>query len=288
MLDIGRERVMRLVASLTGPAANLLIGMTMGQLDAYSFLVARLSHRYNPPEHEEAHRAELRARTRRWNESADEFAENLKNLAQRAYTHADQNMLDNLVVERFREGHGNEKLKKHLCLYPSTGLQDLIGACVCFETHIELGARVHKSNEGLYTVQANDSTDLTLEEVTRAAHRLGFTLRPWVDRQQGNRGFNNGGPSRFQQRGNPQRGTRPNQNGDSGARPQNPVRRQTPLGEVKCWTCGKTGHYASDCKTNGPKFAFAPKVVRMNYLQDVSDIENEYAQEEQNNSVGND
>ena len=34
------ERVVRLVASLTGPAANLLIGMTMGQLDDYAFLVA--------------------------------------------------------------------------------------------------------------------------------------------------------------------------------------------------------------------------------------------------------
>ena len=197
-------------------------------------------------------------------------------------------MLDNLVVERFREGHGNVELKKHLCLYPSTGLQDLIGACVRFETHVELGARAHKSNEGLYTVQANDSADLTLEEVTRAARRLGFALRPWVDRQQGNRGFNNGGPSRLQQGGSPPRGPRPYQTGNSGARPQNPVRRQTPLGEVKCWTCGKTGHHTSDCKTNGPKLAFAPKVVRMNYLQDVSDIENEYAQEEQNNSVGND
>ena len=92
------ERVVRLVASLTGPAANLLIGMTMGQLDDYTFLVARLSRRYDPPEREEAHRAELRARTRRRNETADEFAENLKNLAQRAYTSADQNMLDNLVV----------------------------------------------------------------------------------------------------------------------------------------------------------------------------------------------
>ena len=88
--------------------------MTMGQLDDYAFLVARLSRRYDPPEREEAHCAELRARTRRRNESADEFAENLKNLAQRAYTHADQNMLDNLVVERFREGHGNEELKKPL------------------------------------------------------------------------------------------------------------------------------------------------------------------------------
>ena len=117
-----------------------------------SRLQLRLSLRYDPPEREEANRAELRARTRRRNETADEFAENLKNLAQRAYTNADQSMLDNLVVERFREGHGNVELKKKLCLYPSTGLQDLIGACVRFETHVELAARAHKSNEGLYTI----------------------------------------------------------------------------------------------------------------------------------------
>ena len=92
------EKVVRLVASLTGSAANLLIGMTMGQLDDYTFLVSRLSRRYDPPEQEEAHRAELRARTRRRNDSADEYAENLKNLAQRAYSNADQNMLDNLVA----------------------------------------------------------------------------------------------------------------------------------------------------------------------------------------------
>ena len=285
------ERVVRLVASLTGPAANMLIGMTMGQLDDYAFLVARLSHRFDPPECEEAHRAELRARTRRRNETADEFAENLKNLAQRAYTNADQSMLDNLVVERFREGHGNVELKKHLCLYPSTGLQDLIGACVRFETHVELGARAYKSNEGLYTMKGNDSADLTLDEVTRTARRLGYALRPWVDGQQGNRGFgrqdNNGGPSRYQNGGSPQQGPKFNQNGNSGARTQNPVRRQTPIGEVKCWTCGKTGHYASDCKTNGPKLAFAPKMVKMNYLQDVSE-NNDYAEEEQNNDVGND
>ena len=80
-------------------------------------------------------------------------------------------MLDNLVVERFREGHGNEELKKHLCLYPSTGLQDLIGACVRFETHVELGLHARKSNEGLYTVQSGNRNELTLEEVTRAARR---------------------------------------------------------------------------------------------------------------------
>ena len=36
------ERVVRLVSSLTGPAANLLIGMTLGQLDDYSFFASTL------------------------------------------------------------------------------------------------------------------------------------------------------------------------------------------------------------------------------------------------------
>ena len=190
------ERVVRLVSSLTGPAANLLIGMTLEQLDNYNCLRMRLARRYDPPEREEAHRAELRARTRRRNESADEFAENIKNLAQRAYPLADQNTLDNLVVERFREGHGNEELQKHLCLYPSNGLQDLIGACVRFETHIEIGTHARKSNEGLYTVQSTTKSEPTLEEVTRAARRLGFGLRPWTVRQQNPRGFSNNSPAR--------------------------------------------------------------------------------------------
>ena len=89
-------------------------------------------------------------RTRRHNESADEFAENLK----------------------------------HLCLYPSTGLQNLIGACVRFETHVELGARSYKPNEGMYAVRGNNSTELSFVEVARAARKLGFQLRPWVERQE--------------------------------------------------------------------------------------------------------
>ena len=282
------ERVVRLVSLLTGPAANLLIGMTLGQLDNYNFLRTRLSRRYDPPEREEAHRAELRARTRRRNESADEFAENIKNLAQRAYPLADQNMLDNLVVEPFREGHGNEELKKHLCLYPSTGLQDLIGACVRFETHVELGSHARKSNEGLYTVQSGNRNELTLEEVTRAARRLGFGLRPWIVCQQNSRGFSNTSPARNQNSGVQQQSPKLNQSGNDNARTQNPLRRQTPVGDVKCWTCGKTGHYAYDCKSSGPKFAFAPKALKMNFLQQIADQVQEYSEEEQNPRSGND
>ena len=276
------EKVVRLVAYLTGPAANMLIGMTMGQLDDYAFLAARLSRRYDPPEREEAHRAELRVRIRRQNELADELAQILKNLAQRAYPNADQNMLNNI------------DLKKHLCLYPSTGLQDLIGACVRFETHVELGTRSYKPNEGMYTVKGNDSTELSFDEVARAARKLGFQLRPWVDRQenqqQGNCGYGKqdnrgyGGPNRYQNGGS-QQGRRFTPNGNTGVR--TPNRRQTPIEEAKFWTCGKLGHYTSNCTTTGHKFAFAPKVVRMNYLQDMSE-DVEYVEAAQDNDMGND
>ena len=281
------ERVVCLVASLTGPAANLLIGMTLGQLDDYNFLRARLSRRYDPPEREEAHRAELRARTRRRNESANEFAENIKNLAQRAYPLADQSMLDNLVVERFREGHGNEELKKHLCLYPSTGLQDLIGACVRFETHVEVGSHARKSNEGLYTVQSSNKTELTLEEVTRAARKLGFGLRPWIVRQQNNKSFGTAASGRNRDNGEPPLSPRLNQSTNGSARQQNPIRRQTPVGDIKCWTCGKLGHYASECKSDGPKLTFAPKTLRMNLIQQLADQLQQFSEEEQVHSAGN-
>ena len=281
------ERVVRLVSSLTGPAANLLIGMTLEQLDNYNCLRTRLSRRYDPPEREEAHRAELRARTRRRNETADEFAENIKNLAQRAYPLADQNMLDNLVIERFREGHGNEDLQKHLCLYPSNGLQDLIGACVRFETHVEIGTHARKSNEGLYAVQSTPKGELTLEEVTRAARRLGFGLRPWTVRQQNPRGFNNNSPARNRNGGEQQQAPKISSNGNNNARTQNSPRRQTPLGEVKCWTCGKIGHYAVDCRSGGTKLAFAPKALKMNFLQQLAEQVQEYSEIEQRPTSGN-
>ena len=147
---------------------------------------------------------------------------------------------------------------------------------------MEIGSHARKSNEGLCTVQSGNRAELT-----RAARRLGFGLRPWIVRQQNTRGFNTAAPGRNQNSGEQQQSPRLNQSINSGARQQNPIRRQTPVGEIKCWTCGKTGHYASDWKSTGPKLAFAPKTLRMNLLQQIADQMQEYSEGEQNHSEGN-
>ena len=153
------DRVVRLVSSLTGPAANLLIGMTLGQLDNYNVLRTRLSRRYDPPEREEAHCAELRAR--------------------------------------------------------------------------------------------------------------------------------NNSPGRNPNNSEQQRSPKFNQGTSGNARTPNPTRRQTPVRDIMCWTCGKSGHYAFDCKSGGTKLAFAPKAVRMNFLQQIAAQVQGYCEEEQNPRSGN-
>ena len=76
---------------------------------------------------------------------------------------------------------------------------------------MEIGSHARKSNEGLFTVQSINKTELTLEEVTRAARRLGFGLRPWIVGQQNNRGFNTATPGKNQKSGEQQQGPRLNQ-----------------------------------------------------------------------------
>ena len=106
--------------------------------------------------------------------------------------------------------------------------------------------------------------------------------RPWIVRQQNPRGFSNTSPARNRNSGDQQQSPKLNQKGNGNARTQNPSRRQTPVRDVKCWTCGKTGHYAYDCKSSGPKFAFAPKALKINFLQQIADQVQEYSEVEQN------
>ena len=79
------EKAVHLVAALEGSATGLLQGVSGPQMDNYEFLVVRLRGRYDPVGRESTFRAQLANRTRRNGESADEFAEAIALLAQRAH-----------------------------------------------------------------------------------------------------------------------------------------------------------------------------------------------------------
>jgi len=252
------EKALNIIASLDGSAANLLIGMSDANLDNYSALVDRLKTRFDPPKREHTYRTEFGARMRRRNENADEFAEALKSLAQRAYPSQPFQVLDDFVADRFRAGQTDLDLKQYLSLYPSSLLTELIGACVRYESTTTQNYLVHKPAEGIYAVQApTPGPELTYNQVEQAARRIGLGLRPINDRQTpGNQRGNN------YQRGPQRNQASPRQGNQPGSPPRGNTR------EFRCWHCNIIGHRARECRGATKNFDFAPgNNTRMNVLQ---------------------
>ncbi len=80
-----KDKAMYLAGSLTGQARRVVTTMAPGQYLNWAILVDKLAKAFDPPHQEEAHRARLRSRLRRKDETPQEFGYSLSALARRAY-----------------------------------------------------------------------------------------------------------------------------------------------------------------------------------------------------------
>ena len=249
------DKSLMLVTALEGQAANIVIGMSDAQLDNFGYMLDKLRERFDPAHREGSHRAQFRARTRRRSEEADEFAEALKMLAGKAYTSLPEAATQELVMDQFRGGHqADPELALHLSLSSATTLADLVAAAVKYETACRLHRPTQKPPQGLAAVQPT-SAHMTVEQVREAARKLGFGLRPWVERNQDA----NRGPPPSQNRPTFGRGRNPAPPPRPNQRTSNRPRKD--FTSTKCWNCGQLGHTQWICSAPKSGLKFAPDTL---------------------------
>jgi len=244
------EKAVHLVAALEGSATGLLHGVTMVQMDNYDFLVERLRNRYDPVGRESTFRTQLTNRIRRHGETADEFAESIALLAQRAHPNyeisaGEDDPITSCIVDRFCSGQCNPELSSYLSLYPSRDLSDLIGACVRWEA--TTSKKSFKPADTVYAVRdmTPQTKTMSQEEMETFARQHGYTVRP-IARQDNNRYSEAPRQDTYRR----QYDTRQNTGGN---RPQPRDKRQ-----VLCWHCGTYGHFSRECTGKDKTFRWAP------------------------------
>jgi len=206
-------------------------------------------------------------------------------LARKAYPSVSQQFLDDLIMDRFRDGHVDTDMKTHLCLAPATTLPQLVSACVRYETATGY-ATLHKPFDGVNAVQDDplSMSRLTYAEVAANARRLGYSLRPWVTHtdqvpRDQRRPHDDDIPRRT-----PRDQRRPHDDDAPRVAPRDSrpsftlrdkvFRRPTATtgrrdySQYQCWNCGRRGHTRWVCKDQPSGLKFAPARL-MNTLQEI-------------------
>ena len=109
-----RLQAIHLVKSLVGGARTILADMTSSQMEDLPRLVAALERRYMPREKVPAYRALFNGRRQQLKESVQDYAEELRLLAMRAFPVESVESREMRLVDKFVEGLQDSDLKKHV------------------------------------------------------------------------------------------------------------------------------------------------------------------------------
>ena len=280
---------LQLLSHLQGDALSVALLMPMPRRASRKELTDALSSHYGSPGRLATYRRQFDETARKLGEDPANFGITLETLAVKAFGDIGQTARLRLIRDRFIAGHDSCELRRHLdCLPPDTPLRDIVDRCRVWESHSDMRARNvnhPKITYPAYVVKPVDKEPETVragtvnkpersgEDTNALLSKLVDMLSPGV-----NTTMKAPKPSTLDKIVHLLRDKvaamkpalpetqEPNKLGSKLQTFQNSDKmptqefRQRPVqrdwSEVKCFSCGKSGHSATRCPTLDITFPF--------------------------------
>ena len=280
---------LQLLSHLQGDALSVALLMPMPRRASRKELTDALSSHYGSPGRLASYRRQFDKTERKPGEDPANFGITLETLAVKAFGDIGQTSRLRLIRDRFIAGHESCELRRHLdCLPPDTPLRDIVDRCRVWESHSDLSGRnvnQPKLTYPAYVVKPSEKDPEPVRAVTvnkpeRSVEDTNELLRKLVDMLTPGANTTVKAPepstldklvqlltekvaARKPALPEPQEPTKLEtklQNFLENRRMPNQEFRQRPVqrdwSEVKCFSCGKSGHSATRCPTLDITFPF--------------------------------
>ena len=153
-----RMKAVQLVSYLDDLPMNIVQELSDDELYDYDVLVRTLDKRFDPASRVSTYRSKFHGCTRRHQEEAEQFADELNMLCRCGYPHSSPQMRRELICEQLVRGQAETELQRHLWVVmrtqPERDLQTLIEVCNDFSSmrptqslHVAFRLRSHHHPE---------------------------------------------------------------------------------------------------------------------------------------------
>ena len=130
------DKAYQLIASLRGPASQILAQLTPAQCSSYQKVAEALQQRFGVSLQAEVYRTQLKERVRRQGEPLPRLAQDLEALVRNAYPEAPEKMVALLARDHFIDALGDRQLQIYVKQAHVTTVQDALTKALEFEAFL--------------------------------------------------------------------------------------------------------------------------------------------------------